>query len=74
MEHGILLTQNTLYFTFIFVSTTEYFICSDLSVRKNVLIITGGLWDTPPNSSRLRILAASQHGTLVVGVSQTLRR
>ena len=40
MEHGILLTQNTLYFTFIFVSTTEYFICSDLSVRKNVLIIT----------------------------------
>jgi len=26
MEHGILLTQNTLYFTFTFVSTKEYFL------------------------------------------------
>jgi len=29
---------------------------------------------TPPNFNRFRVLAALVHGTLVVGVSQTLRR
>ena len=32
------------------------------------------LWGTPGNFSRFRVLAALLHGTLVVGVSQTLRR
>ena len=30
--------------------------------------------DTPPNVNGFRVLAALLHGTLVVGVSQTLRR
>jgi len=32
------------------------------------------VWGTPANFNWLRILAALLHGTLVVGVSQTLRR
>jgi len=32
------------------------------------------VWDTPANFNRFRVLAASLHGTLVVGVSQALRR
>ena len=32
------------------------------------------VWGTPANFNRFRILAALLHGTLVVGVSQTLRR
>jgi len=32
------------------------------------------IWGTPLNFNRFRILAALLHGTLVVGVSQTLRR
>jgi len=32
------------------------------------------VWGTPANFKRFRILAALLHGTLVVGVSQTLRR
>jgi len=35
--------------------------------------IGSGIWDTPANFNRFRILAALLHGTLVVGVSQTLR-
>ena len=31
------------------------------------------VWGTPANFSRFRVLAALLHGTLVVGVSQTLR-
>jgi len=31
------------------------------------------VWDTPANFNEFRILAALLHGTLVVGVSQTLR-
>jgi len=30
------------------------------------------VWGTPANVNGLRVLAASLHGTLVVGVSQTL--
>jgi len=32
------------------------------------------VWGTPGNFSGFRVLAALLHGTLVVGVSQTLRR
>jgi len=33
-----------------------------------------GVWGTPANFNGFRVLAALLHGTLVVGVSQTLRR
>jgi len=32
------------------------------------------VWGTPANFNGFRILAALLHGTIVVGVSQTLRR
>ena len=32
------------------------------------------VWGTPANFNGIRVLAALLHGTLVVGVSQTLRR
>jgi len=32
------------------------------------------LWGTPANFNGFRVLEALVHGTLVVGVSQTLRR
>jgi len=32
------------------------------------------VWGTPANFNEFRVLAALLHGTLVVGVSQTLRR
>jgi len=32
------------------------------------------VWGTPVNFNGFRVLAALLHGTLVVGVSQTLRR
>jgi len=32
------------------------------------------VWGTPANFNGLRVLAALLHGTLVVGVSQTLQR
>jgi len=33
-----------------------------------------GVWGTPANFNGFHVLAALLHGTLVVGVSQTLRR
>jgi len=36
--------------------------------------IGSGVWGTPANFNGFLILAALLHGTLVVGVSQTLRR
>ena len=36
--------------------------------------IGSGVWGTPVNFNGFRVLAALLHGTLVVGVSQTLRR
>ena len=36
--------------------------------------IGSGAWGTPANFNGFRVLAALLHGTLVVGVSQTLRR
>jgi len=36
--------------------------------------IGSGVWGTPANFNGFRILAPLLHGTLLVGVSQTLRR
>jgi len=36
--------------------------------------IGSGVWGTPANFNWFRVLAALLHGTLVVGISQTLRR
>jgi len=36
--------------------------------------ISSGVWGAPANFNGLRVLAALLHGTLVVGVSQTVRR
>jgi len=36
--------------------------------------IGSGVWSTPANFNGFRILVALLHGTLVVGISQTLRR
>jgi len=36
--------------------------------------IRSGVWGTPANFNGFHVLAAILHGTLVVGVSQTLRR
>ena len=36
--------------------------------------IVSGVWDTPANFNGFCVLAALLHGTLVVGVSQTLWR
>jgi len=35
--------------------------------------IGSGVWDTPPNFNGFLVLASLLHGTLVVGLSQTLR-
>jgi len=37
-------------------------------------LISSGVWGTPANFNGFHVLAALLHGTLVVGVSQTLRR
>jgi len=36
--------------------------------------IGSGVWGTPANFNGFRVLAALLHGTLVVGVSETLQR
>jgi len=36
--------------------------------------IGSGLWGTPANFNSFHVLAALMHGTVVVGVSQTLQR
>jgi len=36
--------------------------------------IVSGVWSTPANFNGFRVLAELLYGTLVVGVSQTLRR
>jgi len=36
--------------------------------------ICSGVWGSPANFNGFRVLAALLHGTLVVGVSRTLRR
>jgi len=51
-------------------------ICPDNVVNFGPLAaeIGSGVWGTPANFNRFRILAALLHGTLVVGVSQIVRR
>jgi len=50
--------------------------CSDNMVNFGLLTaeICWQLWGTPANFNGFLVLAALLHGTLVVGVSQTLRR
>jgi len=50
--------------------------CPDNMVNFGLLVAEIGLpvWDTPANFNWFRVLAALLHGTLVVGVSQTLQR
>jgi len=49
--------------------------CADNMVNFGPLAaeISSGVWGTPANFNGFRVLAASLHGTLVVGVSQTLQ-
>jgi len=49
--------------------------CPDDMVNLSPLTaeIGSGVWGTPANFNVFRVLAALQHGTPVVGVSQTLR-
>jgi len=56
-------------------SNTSY-TCPDNMVNFGLLTvkICWPVWDTPATFNGFRILAALLHGTLVVGVSQTLRR
>ena len=50
--------------------------CPDNMVNFGLLTAEIGwrVWGTPTNFNRFRVLAALLHCTLVVGVSQTLRR
>jgi len=50
--------------------------CPDNMVNFGLLTAEIGwrVWGTPANFNGFRVLAALLHGTLVVGVSQTLRR
>jgi len=50
--------------------------CPDNMVNFGLLTaeICWQVWGTPANFNRFRVLAALLHGTLVVGVCQTLRR
>ena len=50
--------------------------CAHNMVNFNLLTadICWRVWGTPANFNGFRVLAALLHGTLVVGVSQTLRR
>jgi len=47
---------------------------SAVSCAKMAAEIVSLVWGPPGNFNRFRVLAALLHGTLVVGVSQTLRR
>jgi len=50
--------------------------CPDNMVNFGLLTaeICWRVWGTPANFNRFRVLAALLHGTLLLGVSQTLRR
>jgi len=58
------------------LSTNTSSICPHNMVKFGPLTaeIGSGVWGTPANFNRFRILAALLHSTLVVGVSQTLQR
>ena len=58
------------------LNSNTSFTCPDNMVNFGLLAaeIVSLVWGTPANFSRFCVLAALLHGTLVVGVSQTLRR
>jgi len=58
------------------LNSNTFSTCPDNAVNFGLLAaeIRWRLWGTPANFNGFRILAALLHGTLVVGVSQTLRR
>ena len=59
-----------------FLSSDTFSTCPHNTVNFGPLTaeIDTGVWGTPANFNRFRVLAALLHVTLVVGVSQTLRR
>jgi len=58
------------------LNSNTFSTCSDNMVNFGPLAAEIGLpvWGTTANFNGFRVLAALLHGTLVVGVSQTLRR
>jgi len=58
------------------LSSNTSFACPLTMVNFGALTaeIHSGVWGTPANFNGFRVLAALLHGTLVVSVSQTLRR
>jgi len=58
------------------ISSNIFFTCSHNMVNFGALAAEIGtvVWGTPANFNGFRVLAALLHGTVVVGVSQTLRR
>jgi len=60
----------------ILLNSNTSFTCPDNMVNFGLLTaeICWRVWGTPTNFNAFRILTALLHGTLVVGVSQTLRR
>ena len=58
------------------LNSNIYSTCPDNMVNFNPLAaeIGSGVWGTAENFNGFHVLAALLHGTLVVGVSQTLRR
>jgi len=76
-------SMRTLYFcpvvSFFYVSFVEEILLLNKSqyiVNFGALTaeIGSGVWGTPANFNGFRVLTTLLHGTLVVGVSQTLRR
>jgi len=58
------------------LNSNTSFTCSDNMMKFNPLAAEIGLpvWGIPANFNGFRVLAALLHDTLVLGVSQTLRR
>jgi len=54
--------------------TSSTFLHNTVNVELLAAEIGSGVWGTPANFNGFRVLSALLHGTLVVGVSQTLRR
>jgi len=54
------------------ISPTSLYSMADFSPLAADIVLL--VWGTPANINGFRVLAALLHGTLVVGISQTLRR
>jgi len=59
-----------------FLDIDTFSTCTDNMVNFGLLMaeIRWRVWGTPANFNGFRVLGTLLHGTLVVGVSQTLRR